>query len=101
MEDRNLKAILPGIVLQILGDNSGGMKLTALVAEVLSVLHAKNRELPPNFAEDFETLLASMQPYNIHLLDYQWDMNSGGVASAAGMGTGPIRSKTFVYTKFR
>lgn len=92
--DANLKARLPGIVRQILADNSGGIKLTALVAEVLQNLYQANETIhePGLFADQFELLLEEMKPYNIFVLDYSWDMS--------GKGTGPVRAKSFVYTKF-
>ncbi len=90
-EERN--HVVTKLIKQILHENSGGMKMTALVAEFTSrFIEDKidmTGDLPPNFAEDFEKWVETLQPHHIHVLEYDQDMGT------------MWRSKSFVYTKRR
>lgn len=88
--NNDLKSRLPHIVLQFLSQNSGGVKLTELIAHVTSNIMQNEGKLPPNFVEEFEPFLEAMDLYNVYVLQYDWDMG--------GSGLGPWRSKAFVYT---
>jgi len=90
--DANLKSRLPKMVLSHLKNASGGIKLTELVAKIVSELLERKEVLPDDFVEQFEVLLESMSSYGVHILNYDWDMG--------GDGHGPYRNKVFVYTKW-
>tara|TARA_B100000614_G_scaffold262909_1_gene300605 strand:+ start:133631 stop:133936 length:306 start_codon:yes stop_codon:yes gene_type:complete len=78
----------------ILHEHSGGLKMTALVVELLPRMWKANGKItPPNAdADDLIEELVKEMP-NVHILEYDWDMENK-------QGKGHIRAKQFVYTNY-
>tara|TARA_B100001778_G_scaffold330827_1_gene333972 strand:- start:3567 stop:3884 length:318 start_codon:yes stop_codon:yes gene_type:complete len=80
-------------VLEILHANSGGMKMTALVAELVARFHSDtDMDISDLITSGcLDVILEHSACIKVH--EYDWDMESSN-------GTGRIRSKQFVCTKF-
>ena len=80
-------------VMEILHANSGGMKMTALVADLVAKFHDDvNMDISDLITSGCLDVILEHSP-SIRVHEYDWDMESGN-------GMGRIRSKQFVCTKF-
>lgn len=92
---------LRDLILAVLQDNSGGVKMTKLITEVVTLAAGKPSEISDlriidgdtsPFLNALNTKLAEMETADeIGLLVYGWDMDRGEL-------DGMVREKTFIYT---
>lgn len=77
------KQHLKDLIKRLVGENSGGIKFTHLVAEI-----ATDRRTIAVDPDEIERVVRSMSDEHIHVLDYHWAMSKDS-----------FREKMFVYYK--